>query len=315
MNGTFLDISILLVASVALVKSVDMFIKSTSKLAHKIKISAYTISFLLVAVGTSLPEASIAVTSGLQGNSILSFGDAIGSNIALMTLVIAIPAIIGSGLSTRAAIHSKDIYFTAIFSTLPLALIIDGTLSRIDGAILLVSYIVYAGSVLKKASGLEELIDSLENNHVAKSLVMFVISMVILVGSSQLLVKSALDLSIDAGLELGLVGLILTSIGTSLPEIALSIRTAKHEAKEQILGDIIGSVVANSTVVLGLASVLHPIKLGELSTSTPTLFAFVLILLVFLQVAKSKQRISKPEGILLILFYIMFVTMELLLGH
>lgn len=310
--GMGLDLLIIGISSIALVKSVDMFIESTSKLAHRFRISAYTISFLLVAVGTSLPEASVAISSGLRGESILSFGDAIGSNIALMTLVVAIPAIFGKGLSTRSAIHSKDIYYTALFSGFPLALILDGTLTRVDGFILLISYVMYAHTVLRRATGIENIIDTIEHPSLKKSLPEFLISLAFLVGSSQLLVRSAISLSGDAGIELGLVGLTITAVGTSLPEIAFSIAAITHHEREQIIGDVIGSVVANSTLVLGLASLIHPIQLSEFSSGTPTLFIAVLVLLIFLKFVRSREKLDTLEGIVLIAIYLLFVFSEFL---
>jgi cation:H+ antiporter len=306
-----LNLLIIIISAVALLKSVDMFIESSSKLAHKLKISAYTISFLLVAIGTSLPETAIAISSGLQKNTILSFGDAIGSNIALLTLVIAIPAIFGKGVSTRTALRTKDIYYTAMFSALPLGLLVDGTLTRFDGILLLVGYFLYAYAVLKRARGIENILDSLEHPNIMKNLLEFVLSLAVLVGSSHLLVKSAISISAGFGVELGLIGLTITAIGTSLPEIAFSIKAIQKNKNEQILGDIIGSVVANSTLVLGTAAVFHPIELMKFHAGLPTILAFILILLFFLRFARTRETISRSEGLGLLFMYGLFILMEM----
>lgn len=306
-----INILIILVSSVALVKSVSMFIEATSKLGHHFKISAYTISFLLVALGTSLPEAAVAVSSGLKGQSILAFGNSIGSNIALMTIIVAIPAIFTSGLVTREAIHSRDIYYTALFSALPLGLILDGTLNRADGIILLGSYLVYSIAVLRRAKGLESIIDTMEHTNIWVNLLEFTVSLGILIGSSQLLVNAAINLSVAAGIELGVVGLTLTAIGTSLPEIAFSIAALKNH-KDEIVGDVIGSVVANSTLVLGLASALSPINLADFHSSTPTILVAVLVLLIFLRFVRTKEKIDTAEGLMLAAIYLLFVAGEFL---
>ena len=183
-------------------------------------------------------------------------------------------------------------------------------LSRVDGVILLISYILYASFVLRRAQGIEKLMDTFERPKLSRTLVEFVASLVLLLGSSQLIVKSAIDLSGKLGMELGLIGLSLTAIGTSLPEIAFSFAAIKKHAKEEILGDIIGSVVANSTFVLGIAAIIYPIDVASSHIGFPTLFLMVLTLLFFLKFARSKERLDTLEGFFLVVVYVLFLISE-----
>lgn len=306
-----LDLGTFFVTFVALIKAVDLFIKSTTKIAHHFKISGYTISFFLVAVATSLPEMLVAVNSGFSQNSILSFGTAMGSNIALLTLVVAIPILAGSKIPTRNVLASKDVYFMAFFSILPIALGIDGALNRFDGLLLLISYAVYTIYVLKPAKGLESFMDDLGNIHIRKQILLFVLSLLILLASSQILVQSAIDLSIQTKLGLGFIGLSLTAVGTSLPEIAYTIGNAKKGRTEEILGDILGSVAANSTLVLGIAAVTFPIQIRNSTIGMSTFYFYILIMLVFLRFARTKQNLDKLEALILLIFYVLFIISEI----
>lgn len=309
MSSTF-SVVLMLVASIALVTGVRLFTKSVTLLAHKLRISTYTISFFLVAVGTSLPEAVVSISSGIDKNPILSYGAAMGSNIALVTLVLAIPVLIGGAIATRSVLSSKDLYFTFGFALLPLFLSLDGTLGRIDGVLLLAAYILYARASLKRSAGIEKFFDAVEQVDTLKQILAFLTSLVILIISSQVIVHSAVSLSASLGLELAFIGLTITAVGTSLPEIAFSLSVLKYGVKDEILGDIIGSVIANSTMVLGLAATIYPIDITQSKIGIPTLFFLVFSIMVFMRFARTREKIDKVEAFLLLMIYAGFVLTE-----
>ncbi len=308
--GIPLSILVILTASVALIKGVDLFVKSVSRLAVRFKISAYTVSFFLVAVATSIPETVVAIGSSLEGNSILSFGNAIGSNIALLTIIVAIPCLMTVGLPTRTILNSKDIYYTALSSLLPVILILDGTLGKNDGIVLLLSYAVYVVAVLRKATGLEQIKDGFENVKVLKEIGLFLVGLLILLGASELIVLGAENLSVAMGISLGFIGLTVTALGTSLPEISYSISATRQGQKETVLGDVVGSIVANSTLVLGITALIYPVSIEGSSIGVTTLFFLVLSLLVFLRFARTKEKLDTVEGISLMLLYLVFLVVS-----
>jgi cation:H+ antiporter len=305
-----INLSIIIISSVVLIKAVTLFIRSTAKIAHHFKISGYTISFLLIAIATSLPETVVGITSALEGNPVLSYGNALGSNIALLTIIVAIPSLINSGLKTREIYRTHDIYYTALFSLLALVLSLDGTLSRIDGIALLVSYTIYILAVLRRSHGIESLFDSLERINIWKEFVLFTIALILLLVASDGIVTSAVNLSQALGLGLAFIGLTLTAIGTSLPEIAYSIGAVKSHKENDVLGDVIGSVVANSTLVLGITSVIHPITLPSLELSISSVSFMLVSLLLFLVFASTNRRLEKYEAFILVNIYVLFVIVE-----
>lgn len=308
--STLLNILIIVVSSVALIKGVNIFIDTASNLAGHFKISGYTISFFLIAIGTSLPELVVSITSAVEQNPLLAFGNAMGSNIALVTLVIALPAILSKGVTTRTILNSRDIYFAVLFSILPILLIIDGTLTRIDGTVLLVGYLIYSRAVLKRTSSLKNIGKITHGDKILKQLGLFIVALLILLGSSSLIVQSAISLSNQLAIGIGFIGLTITALGTSIPELAFTIAAVRKQKEESILGDIIGSVVANSTLVLGIAAVIFPISIKNTSIGVPTLFFLVFAMLVFLRFARTKEKFDSFEGILLLGLYSFFVAVE-----
>jgi len=305
-----LYLGLILLASLVTIKSVNMFISSSSRLAQHLGISKYTISFLLVAVATSLPEAVVGITSAIKKTPILAFGDSMGSNITLLTIIIAIPVLLGTKMVTRRMLHSKDIYYATFFSFLPLIMATDNVISQIEGIILLISYAVYSAAVLRQSTGLERLLGSFEKTNIWRELAVFIISLSVLLGASQGIVYAALGISRMLGLALGFVGLTMTSLGTSLPEIAFVTSAIKKGTQDEILGDVVGSVVANSTLVLGIAATIYPINLGDTHFSISTTFFLVISILLFLKFTKSKESLDRTEGAILLCLYFLFIATE-----
>ena len=303
---------LILIASIILIQAVKLFIDSSSKLSRHFGISAYTISFLIIAVATSLPEVVVGITSAIDKNPILSFGNAIGSNVALLTLVIAFPVLFATekGISTRTILHSKDAYYSTFFALLPIALIVDGELTKIDGIILLSAYIFYFIMVWRRSSPIEHLLEHFEGINVWKEAFFFFLSLLLLLGASELIVKAALSLSIQLHWGLTFVGLTITAIGTSLPEIAFTLGASKRRFQQEVLGDVVGSIVANSTLVLGITSVIYPIKITDGEIGFSSLLLFVSIMLIFLRFTRTREKIDKFEAFVLLTMYFVFVGTE-----
>lgn len=309
-----LNITVLVASGIIITKAIKIFVSSSTRLAHLLNLSEYTISFLLISFATSLPELVVAVTSGLEKNSILSYGDAIGSNLVLLTLVLAIPILLDKPISTTEILKDKDIYYSTFFLTLAMALAIDGRLSRLDGAILIAGYIFYSRAVLKRASFFETIKDRLEHTNTWKQGVLFGVSLLLLLVASEGIVRSALNLSSGLDVNLGYIGLTMTAVGTSLPEIAFSLGIIKANGnRDEIVGDIIGSVVSNSTIVLGTAALIYPINLKGTNLGFPTMLLLFSTMLLFLAFAKTKETLSKKEAVTLLSVYIIFLAVEYLL--
>lgn len=304
------NIAVILISALVIIKTVEVFIASSTKIAQYFKISGYTISFLLVAIATSLPETVVAITSGLAEKSLLSYGDAMGSNITLITLIIALPILLGKSIATRSVLHSKDAFYAAFFAFLPVLLSLDTNLTRLDGVILIVAYIAYLTSVIRRSRGVEKIVQKFERINIWRAGVLFMMSLAFLLLSSRGIVVAAINISREMGWALSFVGLTITAFGTSIPEIAFVVSSRAKGNQREILGDIVGSVVANSTLVLGTASIIYPIQLKHSSLSSSTILVLTVAMLLFLKFTISKERLEKHEGLILLAIYVLFIATE-----
>ncbi len=301
---------LLLGASLVLIKAVDYFVKSVTKLSHALKISSYTVSFLLVAIATSLPEAFVGITAALEQESVLSYGNVLGSNIALLTLIVALPSLLNSKLKTESIFKSKDIYYTILFVLVSLVLSFDGTLGKRDGMLLLVGYAVYTIAFIRRSSRIEQLLESFERRNVAKQLLIFFVSLLVILIASEGIVRGAINLSTLLKLEIGFIGLTITAIGTSLPEIAFAIASVRNHHEKDVMGDVVGSVVANTTLVLGITAVIFPINTSDPDLSVSSNIFLLIALLLFYIFTRSKGNLDKKESVALLALYFIFVLFE-----
>jgi cation:H+ antiporter len=304
---TLFGIIIIFVSALILIKAVNLFISSASRISSALGITGYTVSFLLIAASTSMPEAFVGIASAIDKNPILSFGNVIGANVALLTLVISVPVLLKKEISTRSIVHSKDLYLTAGIVGAPLLLSLDGTLSRLDGIILLAIYFSYIFYVIKRTHKYETIIEGLEDKKFWKYFGLFALSFALVLVASEGIVQSAKILSTNLGWGLGFVGLSITAIGTTFPELSYAITAITKNKQQEILGAIMGSVIANSTMVLGIVSLIHPIDIRGLGPGPGIILFMVAALLIFLRAAKTKDILSKNEAGLLLGIYILFL--------
>ncbi len=303
----FIDILIIAFSSIILVKAVEIFVSSASRLARHFHISEYTISFLLIATATALPETIVGITSAIHKNPILSFGNTFGSSIALLTIIPAIPFIFRNKMSTYSIVRSRDVYYTAMYTILPLLLMLDLQLSFADGILLLIAYIYYAYRIIKRSRGIERLFDKLEQSNVFHQIILFVLSLCAIFFTSRWIVEFAQDLSSILGLGIAFIGMTITAIGTSLPEIAFTLEAARKNKTSEIFGDILGSVTANSTLVLGITAIIHPIIFPGYHLPFITAVMLILALAVFLRASETKEKIDRWEAAIMFIVYCLFI--------
>lgn len=296
------------VLSILLVKSASAMIKSSSLLARHFRLSEYTVSFFVIAFATSLPEFIVGVVSALDKRPSLSYGNVLGSNIADLTIILAIPIFVGGALKTRELVKNKDILYTAFFGLLPLALMLDGLLSRTDGLVLVLGYVFYLALVLRRSSFFESVFENVRRVDVYKNILIFCLSVAVLLLSADLLVKVAEDLSLKANLPLIFVGLTITAVGTSLPELVFGLKVVKTRHKGEVLGNLMGSVIANSTLVLGVTSMITPIQRnGGIGVSS---IGFLVLTLLIYTFFGFRRQIGKLEALVLTALYITFILVE-----
>ncbi len=288
-------------------------VKSLTRIAQFLGWKEFIVASVSMAFITSLPEFFIGITSAIHKKPELSFGDIIGSNIIALTLVIGLGAILAKGLKFDGKILQKSAGYASVIALMPLLLLIDGKISRIDGIILILISIVYFHHLLSKEERFSKVLSNVFNGN-SVSFKLFLKDMGIFLGSACLMLLSAegivssiLNIAKAFHMPLVTIGMFLVAIGTSLPEITFGIRSATTKHKGMILGDILGSVVINSTLVLGIVALICPFQVYDFSPYFSGIIFTTITCLLFVFFARTGHKITRKEAYVLLCVYVLFV--------
>ncbi len=303
------DLAIFFAASIILVKSASIAVRSVSGLGIRLKMSPFFISFVLAGLVAILPELFIGINSSLSGVPSMGIGTIIGSNIADMTIVIGIVALAGRKIKVDKKTISNNAYFV-IITILPIILMSDGALTRDDGLILIFAFLYYFSTIIRK-----------EKLHIGKAkrdklfwkhILMFAASMIVLFASAHFMVDTGKAIAFDYRLPEALIGLLLLAIGTTLPELTFSVKAALARHKEIALGDIMGNVAIDSTLSIGVIAIISPVSNNFLLMVSSSLF-MILGALVVVTLMQAGREITWQESFLLFYMYAMFLAIEILM--
>jgi len=291
---------------VLLMWSADVLVDNASELAGRIGVSTFMVGIIVVGFGTSAPELFVSAMAALENKGNLALGNALGSNITNIGLVLGCAALIRA-LPVNRSTAVKDIPIVLMTGLLAILLISDGHLSTIDGFVLiavLLAYLIWSARNSKTTE--------LDTEHTASDRATWLCtawtvgSIVLLIIASRILVKGSV--TIAEFFEVGelIIGLTIVAIGTSLPELAAAIAAARKGVHDMIIGNIIGSNVFNTLGVLGITGALQAtdIDTGALWRDFPIMFAFTVVMLIF---ALSRRSFSRTEGGILLLGYLSYL--------
>lgn len=307
MTGIIIPGLMVIVGFVLLMKGADWFVEGAAKAALKFGIPQIIIGLTVVALGTSLPEAAVSITSALKGSSDLSIGNILGSNIMNVLLILGITSLICSIPVTKKALKF-DIPFV-LFVTIALVIMAlsDNILGRIDGAILIVimiGYVMYLRHRVKKGDELEEIPGSDKTYSTAKVIFFIIIGAAMIAFGSNITVKGAVALATYFGVSERIIGLTMVAFGTSLPELVTSITAAAKKETDIAIGNIVGSNFFNIVFVLGITSVIRPIPCAaSFRTDALTACATMLLLIIC---ASPLKRLGKLSGVIMLASYIAY---------
>src|SRR3989339_453763 len=311
--------------SLVLIKAAEWVILSLRRIARKSKIGVFAISAVILAVGTSLPELFVSVTSAIEGIPNIALGVVLGSNIANTALITGMVALILGKINVHGDYLKRDVFIALVAGLLPLALMADGILGRVDGFVLLFVYASYTASFFKdkfaeitnehnQESFFYRFLRQMNNIDfdVSKEYGKLFISLALMLLSSQQIIGASEKLAISIGIPIFVVGLIILAIGTSLPELVFSLRSVKGGEPKMFFGNLLGSTIANSTLIVGLTAVISPITITSFADYRNAIVAFVIIFTSFWLFIRSKHRLDRFEGLILVVMYLIFVVIEFL---
>lgn len=316
-------IVILLIALVALVWSADKFVFGASSLARNLGISPMIIGLTIVAMGSSAPEMMVAATASMQGNPDTAIGNAIGSNITNIALVLGLTALL-QPLTVSSQTIKREIPLILAITALGYWVLTDNHFSFFEGVILIAGFAIYIISLLvitlQKTRGkpsddpliIEAEQDVAEAVSMKLSLTWLTIGVILLPLSASFLVDSSVFIAKAFGISDLVIGLTIIAIGTSLPELAASIMSIIKKEDDLALGNIIGSNIFNILAVLPLVGLIAPGDIDPLAASRDAPYMLGVTLLLFILCFSRRVgafRITRAKGILLLLSFIAYQTL------
>lgn len=299
-------ILVIIVALAILVWSADYFVEGAAAVANKLGVSPFVIGFTIIAFGTSAPEIFVSIFAALEGTSVLAMGNAVGSNITNLSLVLGTTALL-LPVATRSEVVRTEIPLLLVVSIIAIGLLIDGYLARWEGALLFIGQIaLIAWLAIRDDSDEESEINTELAN--GKAWFMLVVGLLLLLASSRALVWSATEIATALGVSELVIGLTIVAIGTSLPELAAAIASARKGHTEMALGNVVGSNLFNTLTVLGIAGLIGPDRVPDelISRDAIVLIALTVLLLPMaanLSNLKLPGKINRAEGGLLLLAF------------
>lgn len=295
----------------------DWLVEGASRLARVLGVPVAIIGLTIVAFGTSVPELVTNLVAAVRDTNDIAVGNIVGSNIANIALILGLSAIMASrALSTR-EVQQDWVIMLAVAVLGYVLLLIDGDLSRVDGAILFTGIVLYViravrGSREKPADASEEqeASTSPERSSVLKEMGRIVIGLGLLIIGAQLTVDGAVNIARVLGVSELVIGVTLVAVGTSLPELATSVIAATKGQHEIALGNVVGSNIFNILFILGLTGMLDPYKInGQVLTFDAP---FMILVSVLLGIFMRDGKLGRLEGIIFIVVYIVYVGLVFL---
>jgi len=299
----------ILAGFILLIWSADRFIIGAAATARNFDVPPLIIGLTIVGFGTSAPEMMVAGFASYNGSPAMAIGNALGSNIANITLVLGIAALIVP-LDVHSRIIKKELPILLLATLMALALLRDGTLERLDGFILLGLLVLLMWWITRQGirnqsedaltdEYIEELPDQMSTSH---ALFWLIAGLVLLTISSKLLVWGAVNVATDLGISELVIGLTIIAIGTSLPELASSITGALKNEHDIAIGNVVGSNLFNTLGVLAIPGLIQPATLAEgvLERDLPVVLLLTILLFVMAYGFRAEGRINRIEGGLLL---------------
>lgn len=313
-----LEIIFFIISCFALSYLSGHLVKTLVDIAKYLNWREFIVAFFVMAFAASLPNLFVDLGAALRGMPEVALGDILGGNLVDLTIVAAVAVLFApKDIKTNSKMVQGSAIFTSIIALLPLLLILDGSLDRIDGVILIFAFIVYSVWLFSKEDRFKKVYSKSNKNPIAnfKNFAINIFKIIFLLGLllfiSQWIVGSAKYFSESLGISLSLVGILIVGIGNCFPEIYFSIITARKGQGWLVLGDLMGAIIVPATLVLGIVAIVSPFVIKDFS---PFLIARVFLIfaaIFFLIVIRRGKSFTKKEGLFLLSVYIVFLITEI----
>jgi len=298
-----------------------ILLKTLVQIAKYLKWREFIVGFFVMAVATSLPNFFVDINAAFRGIPQLAFGDVLGGNLVDLTLILGLAVLFSKKpIPAESRMVQQSAIFTAVIAVLPLLLIFDGQVSRIDGIILLLAFAVYSWWIFSKEERFKKVYSkttkkikskSLEFTIFLKNIAKLIILLVLLLAASQVVIDTANFFANTFGISLALIGILIIGLGNCFPEAYFAIISAKKKQGWMILGDLMGSVIMCSTLILGIVALISPFEIVDFSPFFIVRMFTIVVAIFSIFIIRTGQEITKREGLFLIFMYILFLMTEI----
>lgn len=310
--GAFLPFIFFFISIVVLIRSGSTIVHRLSRIARFFRISEFIAAFVFISIATSLPDFFVGILSAVHGAPELSFSNIIGANIATLTIAVGSAAILAKGLAVEGVTIRRELLYAGLAAFLPILLFLDGSISRADGVVLVVFAVWYFARLIshserfpKKFANGDKLL--LDFKGFARDFAILLIATVFLIGGSEGVIRSALSIASSFNVSISIIGMLLVALSITLPEIVFGARAVMMGHKQMVLGNVIGSVIVNSGLVIGPTALIAPIYTQSLNAYTMAIVFTAVVALIFIFFSFTSKKIFVLEGFALVGIYMIFV--------
>jgi len=310
-------ILIFIISSILLAFSGKWLVDALSRIAKFLGWKEFVVAFFLTAFSVSIPNFFVGIVSALNKIPELSFGDIVGGNVVELALLGGLAALISKmGLSAQSRTVQGSAIFAIGTAILPVILAADGRLERSDGIVLILAFVIYVFWLFNKKERFEKIYDGIREpmglKFILENLFIFIISISLLILAAKGVVKSALFFADYLHFPIVLIGILIVSLGNSIPDLSFITQAAKKSQDWLILGDLMGGTIITATLVLGMVALISPIKVTNIPSIIIGRIFLIISALFFLFFIRTDRKITKKEAIFLLFLYVLFVIVEIL---
>ena len=303
---------ILALGLLVLGKSANLVVKNLIRIANLLRLSTFIVSFVVLGIATSTPEIFVGINSIGEKTPQLSLGNVIGASIVLLTLITGATALITGKVILDAAFTKKNLVIMNFVILMPVFLIYDGRISKFDSLLMLLAYGIYVISVYRERHILSHPIANHNHkSHIGKNIIILILGFIGLAYASRFAVHSAVNIASILKIPILILGILLFSLGTNLPEFIITFTSIRKGQKTIALGNVMGSAATN-TLVIAAISFLQPFEILDFTTFIVSVFFLATTVISFSLFIKSKNEISRIEGVFLLSIYFFFVLFEVI---
>ena len=303
-GSMLINIVLLMMGLVVVLKGADWLTDGAVNIASRFGVSQMVIGLTIVAMGTSMPELCVSMVSALKGTPDLAVGNVVGSNTLNTLLIVGCSALVAPIMVKRSSVR-RDIPFAVLASLLMLIFCLDGGIDRLDAALLFILFAVFMFVTVKygKNEGTEAKTTAAP---LGKAALLLVVGLVCLILGSNLFVDNASFIASTLGVSDAVIGLTIVAGGTSLPELATSMVSAKKGNSDIAIGNVIGSNVFNILMIIGVTGLVKPMHIkGITSLDLIVMLASMLLLWFF---CRTTYKVKRWEGAVLAISYIAYLA-------